>query len=91
MPSQGWVVQRAQAGGELRRREGEPWQKESSQAVRGAKGATHSAKANVASPRGGATGGTGSPVHPGCVCVARVQQNETKRARKKKNSEGEGV
>ena len=38
MPSQRWVVQRAQAGGELGRREGEPWQKESSQAVRGGKG-----------------------------------------------------
>ena len=90
MPSQRWVVQRAQAGGELRQRGGEPRQKESSQAVRGAKGATHSAKANVASPRGGATGGTGSPVHPGCVCGARAAKRN-KKGTKKKNREGEGV
>jgi len=92
MPSQRWVVQRAQAGGELRQRGGEPRQKESSQAVRGPKGATHSAKANVASPRGGATGGTGSPVHPGCVCGARAAKRNKKGTKKKtaRGRESEG-
>ena len=88
MPSQRWVVQRAQAGGELRQRGGEPRQKESSQAVRGPKGATHSAKANVASPRGGGYWRDRKSGPPG-VCVWRAcSKTKQKGHEKKKTARG---
>lgn len=92
MPSQRWVVQRAQAGGGVMATQRRTLVIRVRSGVRGAKGATHSAKANVASPRGGATGGTGSPVHPGCVCGARAAKRNKKGTKKKtaRGRESEG-
>ena len=90
MPSQRWVVQRAQAGGGVMTTRRRTLAIGDRSGGAGGKGRHSLCKSKCSlSPRGGGGLLEGPEVRSTRgVCVARVQQNETKRARKKKTARG---
>ena len=92
MPSQRWVVQRAQAGGGVMTTRRRTLAIGDRSGGAGGKARHSLCKSKCSLSLRGATGGTGSPVHPGCVCGARAAKRNKKGTKKKtaRGRESEG-